>query len=175
VLVVIITTEKVRSSSWRSNIFTQNVRVWLSAAYFLFAYGLLSLYTAGSSFCGSGADHVIVTAKLALACTFWDALAGGFGELAFRLLGKRTRLVIVASALATLITGVGLGSLPLLIHPGASAFLFENTWADVTCFFTEGYGLMFPLMVTPLLAVATFGRAVLIFVAQAGDESIRER
>jgi hypothetical protein len=32
---------------------------------------------------------------------------------------------------------------------------FEGTWADVSCFFTEGYGMAFPFFVAPLLALVT--------------------
>lgn len=54
--------------------------------------------------------------------------------------------------------GLVVARLPFLIYRGYGHFRFEGTWADVSCFFTEGYGLMFPIVVAPLLALATFAQ-----------------
>ncbi|MGO9084957.1 MAG: hypothetical protein ACLQBK_07000 [Candidatus Sulfotelmatobacter sp.] len=60
--------------------------------------------------------------------------------------------------MSTLIAGLGLASIPPWIYRGYGHFLFENTRADVSCFFTEGNGMMFPFVVAPVLALATLIR-----------------
>jgi hypothetical protein len=53
------------------------------------------------------------------------------------------------------VAGVGYGSVPFWIYRGYGTFWFENTWADVSCFFTEGYAIAFPLLVAPALTLTT--------------------
>jgi hypothetical protein len=56
---------------------------------------------------------------------------------------------------AGVIAFVGFASIPFWIYRGYGKFLFERTWVDVSCFFTEGSGIAFPFVVAPALAVAT--------------------
>jgi hypothetical protein len=135
----------------------KTARILSAALYFAFAYGVLYSY-ADNYFCSAsrGQGRTIVSAKLALACTAWDICAGACGALAVVLLGKRSRWLGVF--VSTLVTGLGLASIPSWIYRGYGHFLFENTRADVSCFFTEGYGMMFPFIVAPVLALATLIR-----------------
>jgi hypothetical protein len=146
--------------------------LWLTGVYFMVAYGILFLYTADSPFCSRPGDagHAVITVRLALACTVWDFVAGLCGLEAFRVIRKKADLPAIAPLVSAVITASGLASIPLWLYRGYGRFLFENTWADVSCFFTEGYGFMFPFVVAPVLAVASFGRVVLVLVARAGDE-----
>ena len=59
-------------------------------------------------------------------------------------------------------------SIPFWIYPGArpATFLFKGTWADVSCFFAEGYGMMFPLFVAPVLAIAILAGEFVILTAK---------
>jgi hypothetical protein len=50
-------------------------------------------------------------------------------------------------------------------------FLFEGTRADVSCFFTEGYGFMFLILVAPGLALATFLGELIILKASGHGQS----
>lgn len=145
---------------------------WLTGLYFLVAYLTLFLFTADSYFCSRPGEvgHAVVTARLALACTAWDFLAGAVGVWVFRIIRKRANWPAVAPLTSALMTGAGLASMPVWLYRGYGNFLFENTWADVSCFFTEGYGMMFPFVVAPVLAIATFGRGILLLTARAGDE-----
>jgi hypothetical protein len=131
-------------------------RLLSSAAFFLVAYGILFAY-ADNYFCSAsrGQARPIVSAKLALACTLWDGFACALGLFASRLADRRCSLRIFAS---TIVSGAGFASIPFWIYQGYGHFLFENTWADVSCIFTEGSGMMFPLIVTPLLAETTLIR-----------------
>ena len=67
------------------------------------------------------------------------------------------------------VMGAGFAYLPFFIYRGFGTFRFENTWADVSCFFTEGYGFGFLLFATPALALTTFLRELLIY------RSLRQR
>ena len=51
---------------------------------------------------------------------------------------------------------LGFISVPDWISPGYGHFRFEDTFADVSCFFTEGFGIAFPIIVAPPLAALTF-------------------
>ena len=73
--------------------------------------------------------------------------------LRFRGIGKCSRWLQIF--LSALVAGAGFASIPFWIYRGYGHFLLENTWADVSCFFTEGYGMMFPVVVAPLLTGAT--------------------
>jgi hypothetical protein len=64
--------------------------------------------------------------------------------------------------LTVLIVASGLIYLPNWIYKGYGIFRFENTWADVSCFFTEGYMLGFLFFLAPLLILATVLREVIL-------------
>jgi hypothetical protein len=70
---------------------------------------------------------------------------------------------------STLLALVGLASIPFWIYDRGS-FMFEGTWADVSCFFTEGYGMMFPFFVAPALAVATLLGELVILKASGKQQ-----
>jgi hypothetical protein len=134
-------------------------RLLATIIYFVVAYATLSLYVAGSSFCSpsrTGQSRAVVTAKLAFACTLWDIVASLCGVLVLRML--RRKLAWPAVVATTLVAGCGFASVPFWIYRGYGGFLLENTWADVSCFFTEGYGAMFPFIVVPVLVLATLIR-----------------
>lgn len=142
------------------------IRIGLEAAYFIVACGILSLFTYGSYFCSAartGQSHVLVTARLAIACTVWDAFAGACGAMVMAVTNPPWRGL--ALLVATVVAGVGFGSISSWIYNNGR-FLFEGTWADVSCFFTEGYGLMFLIVVAPTLSAATLMREWLVIKMQ---------
>lgn len=146
---------------------TQRTRIALAGLYFIVAYGILSFYTYNSYFCSAartGRSHALTTARLALACTAWDAFASACGAMA--LVVTSARRPSIAPLLSTLVAGVGFGSITFWIYQGYGRFLFENTWADVSCFFTEGYGMAFPFVVAPALSAATLAREWLVIKTQ---------
>jgi hypothetical protein len=130
----------------------KRVRATVTGAYFIVCFAGLFYYTYGSFFCSPprGAGHAVETLRLAVVCTVWEVLASICGAFA----AKTSRVRWVAPAVSTFLAVVGFVSLPFVIYDHGR-FLSEGTWADVTCFFNEGYGIMFPLAVAPALAVAT--------------------
>ena len=141
------------------------VRLLSSCLYLAFAYGLLFWYTGGDFFCerpGMGPGHAIATARLAVACTAWDLVASVCGLLVIAITNKRTSRSTIRIFATILVAGIGFCSIPFWIYRGYGTFLFENTWADVSCVFTEGFGEMFPFVVAPLLTAATLSRELLV-------------
>jgi hypothetical protein len=143
----------------------KRVRLLSSCLYFVFAYGVLFWYTRGDSFCerpGTGSGHAIASAKLAVMCTAWDLFASVCGLLAAAIANKRTPRLEIGIVVSALVAGIGFCSIPFWIYRGHGRFLFENTWADVSCVFAEGFGLLFPFVIAPVLAAGTVVREWLI-------------
>jgi len=114
-------------------------------------------FTAGG-FCGHG--RFAVVAKLALAFTAWDLCSSNGAKIAVRLADGTPRLTPLLTAF---LTGVGIASVPIWIYRGYGVFRFEGTRAEVRCIFTEGFGMAFPFVVAPALAVVSL---VLAWFAQ---------
>ena len=135
-------------------------RVSASILFFVVACTLLAWFSDGSYFCAverTGHNHALTTARLAIAFTAWNFFAGWCGSFALTL-GKKhsfNGLTAVALFLTTVIAGVGYGSVPFWIYRGPGGFWFESTWADVSCFFTEGYAIVFPFAIAPTLALTS--------------------
>ena len=135
-------------------------RVVVSVLFFVVAYAILAWFSYGSYFCAAertGHNHALTTARLAFAFSGWNFLSGWCGALVLTLGKKRSFKgeTVVALLLSTVIAGVGYISVPFWIYRGYGTFWFENTWADVSCFFTEGYAIVFPFVVAPALALTT--------------------
>lgn len=123
----------------------RTVRVLLHFGYFVVAYIVLFLY-ASEFFCSPyrGEARAIISAKLALACRAWDIFVDACGAVAIALTGTHRQWLQIR--VSTLVAGFGFASAPSWIYRGYGHFLFENTWAEVSCFFIEGYGVMFPMV-----------------------------
>jgi hypothetical protein len=134
----------------------------LSVLYWAVAFVALTIFSSGDTFCArpGARNHTLATAQLAFALAGYDLLVSvvvaSFAVLAKNLFRRQWILVL----LTTLIVGAGFAYLPVWIYRGYGNFRFENTWADVNCFFTEGYGIAFPLIVAPVLAFVTLLREV---------------
>lgn len=135
----------------------------MTGAYFIVCFSGLFYYTNGSFFCSrpGGASHVAQTLHLAGACTIWELFASICGAFA----SKKSPLRGIAPMVSTLLAFFGFASITFWIYDGGR-FVFEGTWADVSCFFTEGYGMMFPLVVAPALAVVTMVGELVILKAR---------
>jgi hypothetical protein len=150
----------------------KRVRAAVVMAYFVACFAVLFYYTSGSSFCARPGEsgHAAQTFHLTVACTVWEILASCFGTVAAR----RSAMPWLAPLVSTLLALVGLASIPFWIFENGR-FLFEGTWADVSCFFTEGYGMMFPVVVAPALAVATLvGELAILKAIGKSKSGLRE-
>jgi hypothetical protein len=136
-----------------------------SFLYLVFAYGVIFWYTSGDSFCKlpvKSSGHAIASARLAVACTAWDLFASALGLLVIAATNKGTPRRGTKLLACALIAGLGFASISFWIYRGYGRFLFENTWADVSCIFEEGFGAAFPFIVAPALTAGTLLREWLI-------------
>ena len=100
----------------------------------------------------AGHGHLRSTFVLSLACTILNLFACIAGTLVGHSLVK---LRTAAPLLAGAISGAVLASMTFWIYRGYGHFLFEGTWADISCFFTEGAGIAFSFIVAPVLGFLT--------------------
>jgi hypothetical protein len=122
-------------------------RVVRSVLYFVISDLVLLWYASDDLFCGH--SRFAVAAKLALGTALWELCCSSGAEGAMRLGCVTPRL---APLLAAFVTGTGIASIPLWIYRGYGVFRFEGTVGDVSCVFTEGFGVAFPFVVAPALA-----------------------
>ncbi len=128
------------------------IRLGLVGLYFTICYGILFWYTYGSPFCSrpGSSGHAVSTAWLALACTALNVVVVVCGTWFASAKKGRWRRAF-APLLSATITGAAFGSMPFWMYEGFGSFL----WPDVSCFFTEGYAMAFPLVIAPPLAIAS--------------------
>jgi hypothetical protein len=140
----------------------KNVRAALFGLYLTACFLIIFFVYRGDSFCRMpySQNYLFMTAKLALLIAIWDLIASVKGALA--------STVVRSVWITTVIVGVGLASLPFwIIYPGAGEFRFANTWADVSCFFTETNGwVLFPFLLTPVFTLMTLARE--LYLSRSG-------
>jgi hypothetical protein len=105
---------------------------------------------------------LFVACGLALALASYDFAVSIGVTTAIAVAPKSLRIRWLAAPITALIVGFGVGYLPFWIYKGYGHFRFEGTWADVSCFFTEGYGMAFPFVVAPLLAIVSLVREFVV-------------
>src|SRR6266851_7445964 len=129
----------------------KKVRVAVTIGYFAICFAVLFYYTYGSFFCSRPREsgHAAQTLHLTIACTLWEVLVSICAAFA----AKKFAVRGLAPAVSMVLALVGFASIPFWIYD-SGRFMFEGTWADVSCFFTEGFGMMFPFFVAPVLALA---------------------
>jgi hypothetical protein len=135
------------------------VRITFTIVYFVATFTYLLLDNQGNSFCSrpGGYGPAVAAACFALACTVWDSFASLCGALAVR--STALRLPALAIPVSAVIAAAGLLWIALRGGPG----LFGDTWADVSCLFTEGYGFMFLFLNVPILVAFTVVREWMVW------------
>jgi hypothetical protein len=130
----------------------KKVRAAVTIGFFAISFVVLFYYTYGSFFCSRPGEsgHAAQTLHLTIACTLWEVLVSICGAFVAKKCGARGLAPVLSTTLALL----GFASIPFWIYDSGT-FMFEGTWADVSCFFTQGFGMMFPIIVAPILAAAT--------------------
>jgi hypothetical protein len=132
------------------------VRVGLSFLYFIISFG--TLFLCGGESPGwlqvNGPGRVMTIARLALACTVWDVVARVCGAIAAAAIKMPESKLAIAPLASALVAGLGLASIPW-IYQESGIFMFDSTGVEVSTFFVVGYGVAFPRVVAPLLALAT--------------------
>ena len=127
----------------------QWLRYAILVVYFAVAYAVLYWYAGRGFFCAR-TGSLRSTFRFAFVCTIWDLFACSLGTWIARYVPKLQRS---APLLTGALAAAGLASIPFWMYRGYGHFLFEGTWLDVSCFFTEGYGIVFPFLMAPVLGV----------------------
>jgi len=137
--------------------------------YFIVCFAGLFYYTSGDEFCSrpGGPSQAAQTLHLTIACTVWEVLASICGAFA----AKKSALRRLAPVVSTLLVLGGFESIPFWLHD-SGRFMFEGTWADVSCFFTEGYGILWVFFVAPALAAATLLVELVILKASGRSKAL---
>jgi hypothetical protein len=136
--------------------------------YLVLTAVVLFLFSANDPFCAraGGPNHKIVTLELALALSVVDLALGVIVASAV----SASRTIVTwrwtTPVTAALLVGAVYAYFPNWIYSGHGHFRFENTWADASCFATEGNLFGFMFFVAPILALATFLREAVILYFQ---------
>jgi len=140
----------------------------LFIAYFVVTSAVLFLFSAGDSFCArpSGPNHEIATLALAVALSILDFAVSVIVAAARSASSTIMKWRWITPVTAAFLVGAVCAYFPSWIYRGYGHFRFENTWADVSCFVTEGYGFGFMFVVAPILALATFLREAIMLHCQ---------
>lgn len=137
------------------------LRTWAlyTSLYFVAGMLVLCMVGRGDYFCIhlNKYGYLLPAIVLAGAVTVWDFIASCVGSLAAKF-GKRG----VANAVIAALVLVAVMNLPSLVFEYRDTdTLFANTWADVSCLMSEGYGMMFPYVVAPLFTALTLVKALM--------------
>ncbi|MES2223227.1 MAG: hypothetical protein V4587_19935 [Acidobacteriota bacterium] len=128
-------------------------RLALAALYFAATFSYLFYLNHGNTLCEGGNGPLIESIRLAIGCTAWTLFASFCGAIASQGLGRFFN--ISAISVTVIVALSGFASLPLWIYTGYGHFRFENI-ADVSCFFREDAGIVFFIIVAPVLTALTF-------------------
>jgi len=138
------------------------LRATLFAFYWAVAFIALFLFSKDDSFCGrpGARSHTLVAGQLSLALAAYDAVVSLV--VATTLTAALKNFKVTTTWVTTLVVGFGVGILPSWIYRGYGHFRFENSWADVSCFFTEANEFGFLVLIAPLLILTTFAREIIV-------------
>lgn len=140
------------------------VRIYLAIVYGLLVFTTLVAQYRDSYFCNRigkfGFMAPVVT--LSVAVTLLDLIASLCARgLDLRWVPKGPRIYIAPVA-CSVIVACGLSYLPFWIYLGYGHFRFENTVLNVSCLFSEGYGIVFLYIFAPLFAILSLVRELIL-------------
>jgi hypothetical protein len=160
---------KIFKATYMRRLSETSLRGIFFAFYFAVAFIVLLYFSFDDSFCArpGARNYWIMNGQLALALAAYSFIVT-FGVAAVLSISapKLGRIRRIRAGISALVVGLGVAFIPFWIYRGYGHFRFEGTWADVSCYFTEGFGLMFPFTVAPLLAIATYVQEIAILKLQ---------
>ena len=125
-------------------------RVVLTAFYFAATFCYLYSFSRGDASCENVNGYPIETIRLAIACTGWSLFASLCGAIVSNVFGGFLKFSV--GVVIFFVAFGGFAYLPRWIYLGYGRFRFENTSADVSCFFNDGFAIVFPIIIAPILA-----------------------
>lgn len=138
------------------------IRALIEAVFFLCLFAAFLCEALGSYFCTESgrADAMRQSLHLAFLMTLWDLVAALLGLSAARALRGSPSGKSITLGISTGVAAVGYFAAIYILAPGQQVGPFRNVLV-CSCFFTEGYGMMFHLTWAPLLVIATILRELL--------------
>lgn len=140
------------------------VRIYLSIVYGFLAFAVLTAQYRNSYFCNrtEKLGFIAPVLRLSFAVTLLDLVGSLCGRGLDRLRAPKGPRTYIAPVACSVIVGSGLFYLPFWIYLGYGHFRFENTVLDVSCLFTEGYGIVFVYIFAPLFAILSLTRELIL-------------
>lgn len=140
------------SGTWRG-------RIVAEVAFFACLFAGFYWESTGNFFCNevSGTARSLQTLHIASILTAWDSLACVFGIAMARWLRNAAPENAARLWMSGAVAGIGYFSAPFVLFPWNEEHAFHNLF-NCSCFFTEGYGMMFPLLTAPVLTFGTLLR-----------------
>jgi len=128
-------------------------------------FSIVFAFYFGDPFCRRPESHsyFLQVAVLSSVVAAWDFLVGALAAATLFRADSDFEWFWLRTLTTTVLAASGFAYLPFWIYRGYGVFRFHDTWADISCFFTEGYGIAYLFFLVPILAVTTFAReAVLV-------------
>lgn len=141
------------------------VILFLSILIVLFFYGDRRYFCSPEQ---TGRSYLQTTATLAVPCTGWAVLTGVVAILITKPIRSRSVRHGTAVGICAILAGWGFALTPHLVFSKYGQRLW-NSWADVSCFVTEGFGMAFPFIAAPLLTAAALSYHWLVIRDVARD------
>jgi hypothetical protein len=137
------------------------IRVLVEVGFFLCLFAAFLCEGLGNDFCVAPGREVAVRQSFNLAVTLsaWDSIAAGLSLFAARAL-CRSISVTASCLLVGAVAALGCFAAITFLPPGEQIGPFRSA-LDSSCFFTEGYGMMFPFTWAPLLVIVMTFRELL--------------
>ncbi len=137
--------------------FTNSDTRWM-AAYFTFTY-LFLLWLSFSNSSVTCRSQFLISAKLTVISVVWGWVSGKLAELLFfKMSEPRCEICVFTGILTCGGLFVFANWMYISFNKGVH---FQGTWADMTCFFVETVGFVFPFFAAPVLALVTVAWKIL--------------
>jgi len=135
------------------------IRTLVESAFFLCLFGAFLWEALGNYFCSESGRGMAARQSLniALVMTLWDSIASVCGLSVAWFLRESASARAVTIWISAGVAAIGYFGAISILWPGRQLGPFGSA-LDCSCFFTEGYGMLFPITWAPLLVIATIVR-----------------
>jgi hypothetical protein len=133
------------------------IRALIEAGLFLCLFAAFLWEARGNYFCTESGRMIRQSLNVAAIMTSWDTVAAVCGLSAARSLRGGASNATAALWISGIVAALGYSCAMLILPPGGQLGTSRFP-LDCSCFFTEGYGMMFPIIWVPILVIATVAR-----------------
>ena len=132
------------------------IRFLFETVFFLCLFAAFLWEASGNYFCIESGRGVMVrqSLNLALIVSVWDSVAVGLAFSVGQTMRASRSVMAARFPVGGGIAAVGYFAAVYVLAPGEQVGVFRSS-LDSSCFFTEGYGMMFPIIWAPILVIAS--------------------